>query len=169
MGNEKFQAVRAFIPPPPPPFPPVRLERLQHVLEQANQAVGRLDGIASVLPDVSLLIYTYVRKEAVLSSPIGGTQSSLSDLLMFENDEIPGAPKRPARASADHLLPLCERGDPGTDSVPGSVFKGQSRAYYGLLDRVRPLARKMPQHSLRAPRCWGHYIDARPCSDSISH
>jgi Fic family protein len=61
-------------------------------LEQANQAVGRLDGLASILPDLSLFIYTYVRKEAVLSSQIEGTQSSLSDLLMFENDEVPGVP-----------------------------------------------------------------------------
>jgi Fic family protein len=54
--------------------------------------VGRLDGLASLLPDLSLFIYTYVRKEAVLSSQIEGTQSSLSDLLLFENDEAPGAP-----------------------------------------------------------------------------
>jgi Fic family protein len=54
--------------------------------------VGRLDGLASLLPDLSLFIYTYVRKEAVLSSQIEGTQSSLSDLLLFENDEVPGAP-----------------------------------------------------------------------------
>ena len=68
------------------------MEGLQRILEQANQALGRLDGLASHLPDLSLLIYTYVRKEAVLSSQIEGTQSSLSDLLMFENNEIPGVP-----------------------------------------------------------------------------
>ena len=85
------EAVRAFVPPPLPPNPPVRLEGLQQLLDQTNQAVGRLDGLASILPDLSLFIYTYVRKEAVLSSQIEGTQSSLSDLLMFENDEVPGA------------------------------------------------------------------------------
>ena len=84
--------MRAFVPPPLPPDPPVRLDSLQVILEQANQAVGRLDGLASLLPDLSLFIYTYVRKEAVLSSQIEGTQSSLSDLLLFENDEAPGAP-----------------------------------------------------------------------------
>jgi Fic family protein len=84
--------VRAFVPPPLPPDPPVRLDGLQVLLEQANQAVGRLDGLASLLPDLSLFIYAYVRKEAVLSSQIEGTQSSLSDLLLFENDEAPGAP-----------------------------------------------------------------------------
>jgi Fic family protein len=84
--------VRAFVPPPLPPDPPVRLDGLQVLLEQANQSVGRLDGLASLLPDLSLFIYAYVRKEAVLSSQIEGTQSSLSDLLLFENDEAPGAP-----------------------------------------------------------------------------
>ena len=86
------ETVRAFVPPPLPPDPPLRLDGLQQLLEQANQAVGRLDGLASILPDLSLFIYTYVRKEAVLSSQIEGTQSSLSDLLMFENDEVPGVP-----------------------------------------------------------------------------
>jgi hypothetical protein len=77
------EPVRAFLPPALPPAPPLRLDGLQQLLEQANQAVGRLDGLASVLADLSLFIYTYVRKEAVLSSQIEGTQSSLSDLLMF--------------------------------------------------------------------------------------
>jgi len=86
------ETVRAFVPPPLPPDPPVDLARFQILLEQANQAIGRLDGLASLLPDLSLLLYTYVRKEAVLSSQIEGTQSSLSDLLLYENDEAPGAP-----------------------------------------------------------------------------
>jgi Fic family protein len=70
----------------------VRLDELQLLLEQANQSLGRLDGLASAIPDLSLFIYAYVRKEAVLSSQIEGTQSSLSDLLLFENDEAPGVP-----------------------------------------------------------------------------
>src|SRR5256885_2302340 len=84
------ESVRAFIPPPLPPVPAVRLDTLQVPLEQANQALGRLDGLASALPDISLFIYAYVRKEAVLSSQIEGTQSSLSDLLLFENEAGPG-------------------------------------------------------------------------------
>lgn len=84
------ESVRAFVPPPLPPVPPVDFNSLQQLLEQANQALGRLDGLASLLPDISLFIYAYVRKEAVLSSQIEGTQSSLSDLLMYENDEVPG-------------------------------------------------------------------------------
>ena len=87
------KTVRAFVPPPLPPTPAVRLDKLQRLLDNANQALGRLDGLASLLPDLSLFIYTYVRKEAVLSSQIEGTQSSLSDLLLFESDETPGVPK----------------------------------------------------------------------------
>jgi Fic family protein len=86
FGDEPF---RAFLPPPLPPAPPVKLDTLQRLLEEANQALGRLDGLASTLPDRSLFIYLYVRKEAVLSSQIEGTQSSLSDLLLFES-EVPG-------------------------------------------------------------------------------
>ncbi len=86
------ETVRAFIPPPLPPDPPLRLEGLQQLLEQANHALGRLDGLASALPDISLFVYAWVRKEAVLSSQIEGTQSSLSDLLLFESDEAPGVP-----------------------------------------------------------------------------
>lgn len=86
------ETVRAFVPPPLPPVPALRLDPFQILLEQANQALGRLDGLASVLPNLSLFIYAYVRKEAVLSSQIEGTQSSLSDLLLFENEEAPGVP-----------------------------------------------------------------------------
>lgn len=62
------------------------------LLDRANQALGRLDGLSTLLPDTSLFLYLYVRKEAVLSSQIEGTQSSLSDLLLYENDSIPGVP-----------------------------------------------------------------------------
>lgn len=89
LGGE---IVRAYIPEPLPPEPPLDFSRLHLVLEQANQALGRLDGLASLLPDLSLFLYAYVRKEAVLSSQIEGTQSSLSDLLFFENNATPGVP-----------------------------------------------------------------------------
>jgi Fic/DOC family N-terminal len=58
------------VPPPLPPDPPLVLQRLLPLLEQANQPVGRLDGLASILPDASLFVYLYVRKQAVLSSQI---------------------------------------------------------------------------------------------------
>src|ERR1700761_1676205 len=85
------ERVRAFVPPPLPPNPrALDLTSLQAILAEANQAIGRLDGMTSALPDLKLFLYSYVRKEAVLSSQIEGTQSSLSDLLLYENAEIPG-------------------------------------------------------------------------------
>lgn len=87
------EAVRAFVPAPLPPTPPLAFDgRLQAALEAAGLAVGRLDGVSGLLPDTALFLYTYVRREAVLSSQIEGTQSSLSDLLLFELDEAPGVP-----------------------------------------------------------------------------
>jgi Fic family protein len=68
------------------------MERLYPLLEQANLAIGRLDGIGINVPDISLFLYMYIRKEAVLSSQIEGTQSTLSDLLMYENNEAVGVP-----------------------------------------------------------------------------
>ena len=89
VGSE---IVRAFVPAPLPPAPPLRTASFQSLLERANQAVGELKGIGSILADPDLFLYMYIRKEAVLSSQIEGTQSSLSDLLLFERREAPGAP-----------------------------------------------------------------------------
>lgn len=100
------ETVRAFIPPPLPPVPPIDLNPLQGLLEQANQALGRLDGLASALPDVGLLLYAYVRKEAVLSSQIEGTQSSLSDLLLFESEEAPGVPLEDVQEVSNYVAAL---------------------------------------------------------------
>lgn len=87
------EEVRAFVPFPLPPDPPVHMtSRLQVLQEEATHALGRLDGAAEILPNPHLFIYSYVRKEAVLSSQIEGTQSSLSDLLRFESTRAPGAP-----------------------------------------------------------------------------
>ena len=87
------ESVRAFVPNPLPPDPPLRLaDQDQDLIEKANRALGRLDGITTLLPDVSLFLYFYVRKEAVLSSQIEGTQSSFSDLLLHEEDLAPGVP-----------------------------------------------------------------------------
>lgn len=87
------ERAEAFVPPSLPPDPPVRLGELQVLLGQAHEAVGRLDGIRWVLPDPEMFLYMYVRKEALLSSQIEGTQSSLSELLRFENENAPGAPE----------------------------------------------------------------------------
>ena len=88
-GGEAFQA---FVPHALPPTPPVDLVPLQLTLERAQVAIGRLDALSTLLPDTRLFLYSYVRKEAVVSSQIEGTQSSLSDLLLFEFDEAPGVP-----------------------------------------------------------------------------
>jgi Fic family protein len=75
---------RAFLPVPLPPNPPLRIDDLQAPLAEANLALGRLDGSVLTLPDPDLFVLMYVRKEAVLSSQIEGTQSSLQDLLEAE-------------------------------------------------------------------------------------
>src|ERR1035441_3565338 len=89
LGGE---AVRAFVPRVLPPVPPLDVEAIREKLERALLALGRLDAVSSLLPDAKLFLYTYVRKEAVLSSQIEGTQSTLSDLLLFELEETPGVP-----------------------------------------------------------------------------
>jgi Fic family protein len=80
-GGER---VRAYLPAPLPPDPSLDLRPLQRRLERANTALGRLDGLTRLLPEPHLFIYLYLRKEAVFSSQIEGTQSTLSDLLLFE-------------------------------------------------------------------------------------
>jgi Fic family protein len=85
-GGER---VRAYMPAPLPPRPPLELGRFIQVYERAIAAVGRLDGVTAILPSTPFFLYMYVRKEALLSSQIEGTQSSLSVLLLFENHEAP--------------------------------------------------------------------------------
>lgn len=87
------ETVQAFVPDPLPPTPPLVLDAArQQRLERAQLACGRLDAITALLPDPDLFLYSYVRREAVLSSQIEGTQSSLSDLLLFEIEGLPGVP-----------------------------------------------------------------------------
>ncbi|MBX3017675.1 MAG: Fic family protein [Bdellovibrionaceae bacterium] len=88
-GEETY---KSYVPKPLPPKPEIDLSRLYPLIDKAVIAIGRLDGMSRILPDASLFIYMYVRKEALLSSQIEGTQSSLSDLLMYENAAAPGAP-----------------------------------------------------------------------------
>src|SRR5262249_15556861 len=84
---------KSFVPRPLPPSPPLEFSTdLLDLMEKANLAVGRLDGLARILPDLELFLYFYVRKEAVLSSQIEGTQSSLSELLLFESKQLSGTP-----------------------------------------------------------------------------
>ena len=114
---------RAFVPRPLPPSPALTLDAdLQERLFDAHVELGRLDFMTRQMPDSALLLYGYVRKEAVMSSRIEGTQSSLSDLLLFEADGAPGVPLHDVREvscyveALDHGIarlrqgmPLCTR------------------------------------------------------------
>ncbi len=86
------EIVRAYVPPALPPDPPVNLGPFYGRIEAANRALGLLHGVTTILPDTPLFLYMYVRKEALLSSQIEGTQSSLSDLLLYESELAPGVP-----------------------------------------------------------------------------
>lgn len=119
-GGERF---KAFVPAALPPRPAIEWSSaLRRRFDDALVALGRLDAITALLPNASLLLYSFVRKEAVLSSQIEGTQSSFADLLLFEIDEQPGVPIDDARevsrcvAALEHGLktlrgglPLCMR------------------------------------------------------------
>jgi Fic family protein len=97
----------AYIPNPLPPDPALVIDHdLQDLLGRANRALGRLDGITKLLPEPSLFLYFYVRKEALLSSQIEGTQSSLSDLLLFESEEAPGAPLADVQEVSNYVAAL---------------------------------------------------------------
>ncbi|MHB8860001.1 MAG: Fic family protein [Thermoleophilia bacterium] len=147
-GGETY---RAFVPAPLPPEPPLDLSpERQRRLERATLAIGRLDSITLLLPDPNLFLYAFVRREAVLSSMIEGTQSSLSDLLLFEIEGSPGAPLEDVVevsnyvAALDHGMmrlsegfPLCSRliremhavllsKGRGSDKTPGEFRRSQN-------------------------------------------
>ena len=119
-AGERF---KAYVPTPLPPAPPIDWSpALRRRFDEALLALGRLDALTAHLPNASLLLYSFVRKEAVLSSQIEGTQSSLADLLLYEIDEQPGVPVEDAHevsrcvAALEHGLkklrgglPLCMR------------------------------------------------------------
>lgn len=113
------ESCRAFVPSPLPPAPPLSIDaRLQERLDEAHLALGRLDSISVLLPETSVFLYSYVRKEAVMSSQIEGTQSSLSDLMLFEAEGAPGVPLDDVRevscyvAALEHGLTLLKQGLP---------------------------------------------------------
>ncbi len=104
-GGEK--AFHAFVPSPLPPHPPINLTAADDVLlGRANRALEKLDAMTWLLPDTSLFIYAYVRKEALVSSQIEGTQSSFADLLLYESDQAPGVPMEDVREVSDYVAAL---------------------------------------------------------------
>lgn len=101
------EKIQAFVPDPLPPDPPIAWTPvLREAFDQALLALGRLDSISTLLPDPSLFLYMYVRKEAVLSSMIEGTQSSLSDLLLFELNQESGVPLDDVREVSNYVAAL---------------------------------------------------------------
>ena len=169
--------VRAFVPPPLPPSPPLALgPELQDLIEKANRGLGRLDGVARIFSNPSLFLYQYVRKEALLSSQIEGTQSSLSDLLLFESDETPGVPVNdveevshyvaamnhalerlrggfpvsPAADSRDRTRSCCRRGR-GSHKSPAS--SGRRRTGSAV-----PAQATLPSCRRRRTRSWSAWV-----------
>ena len=101
------ETCKAFVPAPLPPKPALKIdEKLQDEMDKALLALGRLDSISALLPDTSLFIYMYVRKEAVLSSQIEGTQSSLSDLLLYESEDARGVPLDDVREVSNYVAAM---------------------------------------------------------------
>src|SRR4051794_25813111 len=105
--SEGPEAYAAFHPRRLPPDPALRIDaELQDLLDRANQALGRLDGITLLLPDPDHFLYSYIRKEAVLSSQIEGTQSSLSDLLLFEHNVATGVPLADVQETSNYIAAM---------------------------------------------------------------
>ena len=101
------EKVRAFVPASLPPSQPIEwTSHLRTRFDEAHLALGRLDSISTFLPDISLFLYSYVRQEAVLSSMIEGTQSSLSDLLLFELDMEQAAPQDDVREVSNYVAAM---------------------------------------------------------------
>ena len=124
------ETAQAFVPAPLPPYPPINwTPELRNNFDQALLALGRLDSVSTLLPDTSLFLYMHVRKEAVLSSMIEGTQSSLSDLLLFELDQEPGVPLNDVREVSNYVAALdyWAKTSKGRISPFTSIAAGNSR------------------------------------------
>lgn len=149
-GGERFQA---FVPAPLPPAPPVAWSpALRRRFDDALVALGRLDAISALLPNAGLLLYSFVRKEAVLSSQIEGTQSSLADLLLFEIDEEPGVPLDDAR-EVSRCVAALERGL--------QLVRGGLPLSSRLLREVHVVLLDHPRGRGKAPdelRCWQVWV-----------
>lgn len=116
------EEAKAFVPHPLPPRPPLDWSpELREKFDLAWLSLGRLDGLSALLPDISQFIYMYVRKEAVLSSMIEGTESSLSDLLVYESDMVPGVPVDDVREVSNYAAALDHGLTRITDGVPLSL------------------------------------------------
>jgi len=100
------EAYQAFVPNPLPPKPNIDLTQVSILLEKANQAVGELNGVVETAVNPSVINYMYVRKEALLSSQIEGTQSTLDDLLKYESEQTHGIPVADASEVSSYVAAL---------------------------------------------------------------
>jgi Fic family protein len=117
-GLEPFSA---FIPEPLPPHPSLSYDALQPLLTEAALELGRLDALSRLIPDAALFLYGYVRREAVLSSQIEGTQSSLNDLLRYENDAAPRVPEDDVVEVSNYIAAMTHGLDRLRDGFPLSL------------------------------------------------
>ncbi|BAU64833.1 Fic family protein [Stanieria sp. NIES-3757] len=147
---KQLEGYSAFIPAPLPPNPPIKMDvELTRLLSQADRSLGRLDGATSILPNPDLFVAMYVRQEAVLSSQIEGTQSTLEDVLQYEIDAKGQERPKDVEEVVNYVhalqyglerlqeLPLCLRlireihaklldGVRGSDRTPGEFRKTQN-------------------------------------------
>jgi Fic family protein len=99
------ELVNAFMPADLPLNPPLDLSSLEPLLEKASRKLGELNGMASLLPNVNLFLYHYIRQEALLSSQIEGTQSSYHDLMLHEALEAPSVPLEDIEEVSTYIKP----------------------------------------------------------------
>ena len=118
VGDEK---VNAFIPPDLPPFPAVKMDSLYKKLGEADRAIGKLDAMVTILPNTPLFLSTYAQKEALLSSQIEGTQSSLSDLLLFGSRDKSDTPKEDTEEVANYIIAMYNGLEKIKDDFPLSL------------------------------------------------
>lgn len=100
------ECYEAYIPNKLPPKPEIDIQSVSSLLEKANQAIGALNGVISTVPDSAIINYMYVRKEALLSSQIEGTQSTLDDLLKYESNQTQGIPVEDASEVSSYVAAL---------------------------------------------------------------
>jgi Fic family protein len=169
-GGER---VRAYLPPPLPPNPPLRLDGLSPLIERANRSLGRLDGASSILPGVPVFQQMYARKEALLSSQIEGTQSSLSDLLLFDVSELPSALSEDAQEVRQHVVAM----QYGLDRIRRDGFPLSLRLIrdiHGKLMAIGRGANRMPGE-FRTSQNWiqgtrpGNAVYVPPPPDQLMH
>jgi Fic family protein len=156
------QTAKAFVPRQLPPEPPLAIDAgLRERLDQALLALGRLDSISALLPSPDLFLYGYIRKEAVLSSQIEGTQSSLSDLLLFELPEAPGVPVADAADVSRYVIAM----EHGLERIRGGfpLSSRLIRELHGILLKFGRGARRAPGEFRRAQ----NWIGGTTISDAV--